>query len=387
MALPRVRLIPPDTHIPFVRYKNIAIAISLAGIFASIVGLFMVGINFGIDFKGGGNIEITTQQDANLERMRGILRKLDIGDVEVRQFGSPKEVLIRFERQTSDDPSVNVEQLQQQTGRKVHLALYEQYSGLNVSRSGDDVTLQAKYPLDVKKGEDALKELGIADLTLQQGDNPDTVITKLPEGSNTNSVYGEVSYRLLETYATVTSQRTEIVGPKVSDELKIDGLIAVLGALFCMLLYITFRFEWQFAVGAVGALAHDVILTMGMFTLTGIEFNLASIAAVLTIVGYSMNDTVVVYDRIRETMRMYKKMPMAQLLNEAINKTLTRTTMTSFTTLMALVALYFLGGESLKGFAFTMIWGVVVGTYSSIFIAAPILMFLNINRDLLDDDK
>lgn len=386
MALPRVRLIPPDTNIPFVRYKNIAIAISMAGILASIVSLFMVGINFGIDFMGGGNIEITTKADADIPRLRKILNGLDKGDMEVRQFGSPKEVLIRFERQTSDDPSVNVEQLQQQAGRKIHMALYEDYSGLSVSRAGDDVTLKAKYPLDVKKGQDALKEMGIADLILQQGDNANTVIAKLPEGSNSTSFYNEVSYRLLETYATVTSQRTEIVGPKVSNELKIDGIIAVIGALFCMLLYIWFRFEWQFSVGAVGALAHDVILTMGMFTFTGIEFNLASIAAVLTIVGYSMNDTVVVYDRIRETMRMYKKMPLPQLLNEAINKTLTRTTMTSFTTLLALVALYFLGGESLKGFAFTMIWGVVVGTYSSIFIAAPMLMFLDINRDL-DGEK
>ena len=144
--------------------------------------------------------------------------------------------------------------------------------------------------------------------------------------------------------------------------------------------YIAFRFEWQFAVGAVAALVHDVLLTIGVFSLTGIEFNLSIIAAILTIVGYSLNDTVIVYDRIRENLRKYKKKPMPDVLNLSINDTLSRTIMTSVTTLLALIALYILGGDGLRGFSFAMIWGVIVGTYSSIFVASPMLLLLKLKR-------
>ena len=148
-----------------------------------------------------------------------------------------------------------------------------------------------------------------------------------------------------------------------------------------MLIYIWFRFEWQFSVGAVMALVHDVILTIGVFSLLQLDFNLSILAAILTIVGYSMNDTVVVYDRVRENLRKYKKMDISELLDIAINQTLSRTVMTSVTTLLALIALYTLGGEVIRGFTFAMIWGVLVGTYSSIFIAAPLLIQLGVKRD------
>ncbi|MGD2134228.1 MAG: protein translocase subunit SecF [Maricaulaceae bacterium] len=167
----------------------------------------------------------------------------------------------------------------------------------------------------------------------------------------------------------------------VSGELVRAGAMAVGLALLAMLAYVWFRFEWQFSIGAVAALAHDVLLTIGMFSVTQIEFNLSIIAAILTIVGYSMNDTVVVYDRIRENMRKYKKIPVTELLDGAINDTLSRTTMTSVTTLIALIALYVLGGEVLRGFSFAMIWGVVIGTYSSIFIAAPILILTGVRSE------
>lgn len=177
--------------------------------------------------------------------------------------------------------------------------------------------------------------------------------------------------------------RVEVVGPKVSGELIRAGVTAVILALLFMLAYIWFRFEWQFSLGAIAALVHDVVITLGIFALLRLEFNLPIIAALLTIVGYSMNDTVVVYDRIREKLRRYKKMELVELVNFAINKTLARTLMTSITTLIALVALFAIGGQVLRGFTFAMILGVLIGTYSSIFIAAPVLLLTGVRREAM----
>ena len=190
----------------------------------------------------------------------------------------------------------------------------------------------------------------------------------------------KVNTALGELLGDYTVRGQDVVGSKVSGELRQKGLIAILLALGMVLVYIWFRFEWQFAVGAVAALFHDVILTVGVFSLTQLEFNLSIIAAILTIVGYSLNDTVIVYDRIRENLRKYKKMAMPDLLNLSINDTLSRTIMTSMTTLLALTALYILGGDGLRGFSFAMIWGVFVGTYSSIFVASPLLLLLRLRR-------
>jgi preprotein translocase subunit SecF len=178
----------------------------------------------------------------------------------------------------------------------------------------------------------------------------------------------------------VEYRRIETVGPTVSAELARAGTIAVLVAIFAIMAYIWFRFEWQFAIGAVVALVHDVVLTIGMFSLLQLDFALASIAAILTIVGYSLNDTVVVYDRVRENLRRFKKMPMVELLDVSINQMLQRTVMTSLTTLLALGALYVLGGEVIRTFVFAMIWGVLVGTYSSVYIAAPVLLYFGMER-------
>ncbi len=179
----------------------------------------------------------------------------------------------------------------------------------------------------------------------------------------------------------VIYRSTEVVGPTVQGELVQTGIEAVFGAIFAVLIYIWFRFEWQFALGAVAALVHDVLMTIGIFSLLQIEFGLPVVAAILTIVGYSLNDTVVVFDRIRENLRKYKKKDLAELLNLSINETLSRTVLTSVTTLLALLALYIFGGEVIRGFTFAMIWGVVVGTYSSVFIASPILLKLGVTRD------
>ncbi|MBQ0752414.1 MAG: protein translocase subunit SecF, partial [Roseovarius sp.] len=173
----------------------------------------------------------------------------------------------------------------------------------------------------------------------------------------------------------------ESVGPKVSGELIQTAILAVVLAIGAVLIYIWMRFEWQFAVGAVIALVHDVALTVGVFSELQIQFDLAIIAALLTLVGYSLNDTVVVFDRVRENLRKYKQVPLREVLNLSINETLSRTMMTSVTTLLALLALYFLGGDVIRGFVFAMIWGVIVGTYSSIFVASTVLMWLGIKRD------
>ena len=181
-------------------------------------------------------------------------------------------------------------------------------------------------------------------------------------------------------------RRTEFVGPKVSKELYRDGILAVIFAIIGILAYIWFRFEWQFGLGAIIALTHDVITTIGVYALTGLEFNLSTVAAILTIAGYSINDTVVVYDRVRENLRKYKTLELVNLLNNSVNETLSRTIMTSVTTLLALGALYVLGGEVIRGFSIGMIWGVLIGTYSSICIAVPLLLFLDVKRGSSDEE-
>ena len=224
------------------------------------------------------------------------------------------------------------------------------------------------------------------------GDKTDVLISieKQPGGSKEqNDALKAVQDALVAAMPELKFQSSEVIGPQVSGELKRDGMIAITIAVIMVLIYIWFRFEWQFGLGAIVALVHDIVLTIGFFSITDLEFNLSIIAALLTIVGYSLNDTVVVYDRVRENVRKFRKMTMEDMLNLSLNQTLSRTVMTSVTTLVALLALFFLGGEVIKGFTAAMIWGVVVGTYSSVFVASPMLLFFKLKREamLLDDDK
>jgi preprotein translocase SecF subunit len=237
-------------------------------------------------------------------------------------------------------------------------------------------------PADIGDIRAKVGALGFGDVQVQQFNDPRDVLVRIElqeGGEESNQVaLDQIRKSLGDEYEF---RNTEVIGPTVSEELTEAGFIAVLSAIVVVLIYIWLRFEWQFSLGAVIALVHDVVLTIGIFSLLQLEFTLSIIAALLTIVGYSLNDTVVVYDRVRENLRKFKKMELSNLLDVSINETLSRTILTSVTTLLALFALFFFGGEVIRGFVFAMIWGVVVGTYSSIFIASPVLLLLGVKRD------
>ncbi|MBT3238719.1 MAG: protein translocase subunit SecF [Rhodospirillaceae bacterium] len=236
-------------------------------------------------------------------------------------------------------------------------------------------------PADVQAMRGSLSGLGLGEVGLQEFGAPNEVLIRIQAQDGGEKAQAAAIEKVKAALGgAIEYRRTEFVGPKISDELFWDGVSAVAAAIFAILVYVWFRFEWQFGLGAVVALVHDVISTIGIFALLGLEFNLSTVAAILTIAGYSINDTVVVYDRVRENLRRYKTMNMTDLLNKSINETLSRTVMTSVTTLLALLSLYLLGGEVISGFSFAMIWGVIVGTYSSICLAVPLLLYLNVSR-------
>ena len=287
--------------INFSKYFKISNILSVVFFTVSILFILFKGLNYGIDFKGGTLFEIQTNKNISTLNIRDILKNLQLGDVNVKNFGEKGNFLIKVE----------------QTDNKQTIPL-------------------------IKK--------------------------KLLE-----NLSDEVNFR-----------RVEKVGPKVSSELLKSGIISICLALFAMLFYIWIRFEWQFSLGSIIALFHDVVITLGIFSLLSIEINLSIVAAVLTIVGYSMNDTVVIYDRIRENLSKYNRVNITEISDISINETLSRTLITSVTTLLALFSIFILGGEILKGFSFAMIVGVFIGTYSSIFIASPVLKYLKVTSKTLE---
>lgn len=224
--------------------------------------------------------------------------------------------------------------------------------------------------------------LGLGEAELQEFGAPNDILIRLETQPGGEAAQAAAVSQVTQALGKdVEIRRVELVGPKVSAELTQGGIIAVVVAIIMVLIYIWFRFEWQFGLGAVASLIHDVIITIGVLSILRIEFNLNIIAAILTIIGYSLNDTVVIYDRIREYLRKYKKMPFVELIDAALNSTLARTIITGTSTLIALLALYIFGGEVIRGFTFTMIFGVLIGTYSSLFIAAPVLILLGSVRE------
>jgi preprotein translocase SecF subunit len=261
--------------------------------------------------------------------------------------------------------------------------------GLNFGidfRGGILIEVRTQGPADIGALRGKLEGLGLG--AQLQGFGADTdVLIRIQRQDEGEGAQEAVVKRVRDALGSgVEYRRVESVGPKVSGELIEAGTEAVILALLAMLIYIWFRFEWQFGVGGVVALAHDVILTIGVFAALGLEFNLTTVAAILTIAGYSINDTVVVYDRVRENLRKYKTMPLDDLLNLSLNETLSRTILTSGTTLIAVFSLYIFGGPVISGFSFAMIWGICVGTYSSIYIATPLLIHMNLRRSGVAED-
>jgi preprotein translocase SecF subunit len=260
------------------------------------------------------------------------------------------------------------------------------YPGLNFGidfQGGILMEVRTPGPADLGSMRTNLNQLGLGEVALQEfGAETDVLIRVARQAGDEDAqqvAVVAVQNALDELIGEgISYRRTEFVGPKVSEELLQAGVMAISLALVAVLIYIWFRFEWQYGVGAIVALIHDVLLTIGLFAITGLEVNLTTVAAVLTIVGYSLNDTVVIFDRVRENLRRYRSMEISELLDTSLNETLARTLMTSLTTLLALFSLYFFGGEVIKGFTFAMIWGVLVGTYSTVYIATPILLQLNL---------
>ena len=267
------------------------------------------------------------------------------------------------------------------------------FNGLNLGidfLGGTTIRTDSQTSVDIAAYRAALKPLSLGDVTVTEifdVTKPELNAAQIRfeaqsgEEAATVEVIRSVKAALMSLDETITFPQVESVGPEVSGELVQAAITAVLAAIGAVLFYIWLRFEWQFSVGAIAALVHDIVITIGIFSLLQIKFDLAIIAALLTIVGYSLNDTVVVFDRVRENLRKYKKTPLKDLLNMSINATLSRTVMTSLTTLIALISLFILGGDVIHGFVFAMIWGVIIGTYSSVFVASSILLRLGVKRD------
>ncbi|MBO6484493.1 MAG: protein translocase subunit SecF [Pelagibacteraceae bacterium] len=297
-------------HVPnynFVGNFKISNLSSLFLVLVSLILIFFKGLNFGIDFKGGTLIELRVDSKiVGIADIRSSFSNINLGDLNVKQFGKEGDYLIKFEKKNFDDKN-------------------------NIKTIKENVK---------------------------------------------NKLQTDVNFR-----------RVENVGPKVSAELLNSGLLAIALALGAMLFYIWVRFEWQFSVGSILAIFHDVLITIGLFSLLSLEINLSIVAAVLTIVGYSMNDTVVIYDRIRENLSKFSSSKIEEITNTSINETLSRTIITSLTTLLALISIFVLGGEILRGFALAMIIGVIIGTYSSIFVASPILKYLNVSYKTIAKDQ
>jgi preprotein translocase SecF subunit len=304
----RLRLVPEHTNGDFVRRVKLTFGFSVLMIVVALLSEAVIGLNYGIDFRGGTTIRTESTQPVDVGAYREAMAPLGLGDISITEV---------FDPTFAEDQNVAMVRIQAQEGQ-------------------ESVTADV-----INAVEEAL-----------QGVDP-----------------------------SITFPSVESVGPKVSGELIWTAVIAVVLAIGAVLFYIWLRFEWQFSVGAVAALIHDVIITIGVFSLLQIQFDLAIIAALLTIVGYSLNDTVVVFDRVRENLIKYKTKPLKEVLNLSINETLSRTVMTSTTTLLALIALLILGGDVIRGFVFAMTWGVVVGTYSSVFVASNILLMLGTKRD------
>jgi preprotein translocase subunit SecF len=373
-------LIRKRTSFDFLGKRKIALALSTIVNVAALVGVFVFGLNFGIDFEGGIAIQVRAKQgEVQLDNLRSTLGNLGVGEVSLQEFGDNRTALIRVQRQDGDAKCVaHADQVMKRRAG-------QGWSAKPGAANTGDVQFAAPGALDPAGWRDAVSQVGltIQERQLPRGTTNTARIDMSPE--QRAEWCQQVAIKLVED--TISGQYelrgTESVGPKVGEELMHSGIWAVVATLGAIAIYVWVRFEWQFGVGALIALLHDVLSTVGIFVLFRLDFSLTALAALLTIAGYSINDTVVIFDRVRENMRRYKKMGLIELLNFSINETLARTFMTAGTVFVAVLALVLFGGPVLYSFSIAMLWGVIVGTYSSIWIASAALVYMNLRPEQL----
>ncbi len=362
-----------DSKINFLGKRKTAYAISGTLIIIGIISLFTRGLELGIDFKGGSEIALQFEKPIDISDMRTKLNTLGLGNIEVKTFGGEQGVLIRTELQEIP------KEIMPKIVETLNNTIKETATGIQatiVDSSANSITYQLPDPQSAALAADKLAEKGFQATKLSDDPNENKVIVRLSIANwieeNLQQAYADNPFKML---------KEEKVGPKIGKELKQDAIISVILALIVILIYLGFRFKFAFANGAVLALFHDVMITLGVFSLLygvvpflNLEISISVVAAFLTLVGYSINDTVVVYDRIREELKIHKTKPLEENMNNAINKVLSRTIVTSLTTLLVVFVLLVFGGEVLRGFAFTLFFGILVGTYSSIFIASSFVL-------------
>ena len=375
----RLRLVPKETSFDFFSKWKVWLGVSALLIVVGLASFAIQGLNFGIDFRGGTTIRTESTQPVDVGTYRAAIEPLGLGDVSITEVFDPTfdadqhVTMIRIQAQEGAE-SVTAEvisQVEHALGMATEsnmVVRFKPAADKAIDRTALTLAMQALGGTEVASE--------VNSYVFSEGSSYE-LRAEVASAAAAATAIGSVEFK----YENISFPSVESVGPKVSGELVKTAVIAVVLAIGAVLVYIWLRFEWQFALGAVAALVHDVALTIGIFSELQIKFDLAIIAALLTIVGYSLNDTVVVFDRVRENLRKYKKMSLAEVLNLSINETLSRTVMTSVTTLLALVSLFALGGDVIRGFVFAMIWGVIVGTYSSIFVASTILLWLGVKRD------
>lgn len=374
----RLRLVPQETNFNFFKYARATFGASVVAVIASLAIWAMVGLNFGIDFLGGTTIRTDSAVEVAVSEYRTALEPLGLGDVVIAQVFDPNFADDQFVVTVRIQAQEGVEAVTPETIAAIEEALGSEFGGtLSMQFSGEGLTSETLAEAISGLGFDATPMEDALGVTLPAG---------LPLGTLAEIEAGvEAALPTMSSstfsYETLTFPSVESVGPKVSGELIQTAILAVVVSLAAILVYIWLRFEWQFSVGAVAALIHDVILTIGVFSLFQIRFDLATIAALLTIVGYSINDTVVIFDRLRENLIKYKQRALQDVMNVSANETLSRTLMTSGTTLVALIALLVLGGDVIRGFVFAIAWGVIVGTYSSIYVAKNVVLMIGVKRD------
>jgi len=361
--------------INFMGKRKLAAMLSVLLLIGSIVSLGMNGLQFGLDFTGGTQIEVGYDKPANLEQVRTVLKEQGLENSAAVFFGSDTDVLVRTQGSLGDAALKMLEAKVREQSPNAELTLEKQVSKDKGNFSSQINMLQAP---DVNLSGFFPAEAFGAVKVEQNGD----VITVLTQNSLseafTTTLVGELAAR---ANTHVELRRSEFVGPQVGEELRDDGGLGMLFALAVVMVYVALRFQMKFSFGAVAALAHDVIIVLGIFSLLKLDFDLTVLAAVLAVIGYSLNDTIVVSDRIRENFRKVRKADAIEVINTSLSQTLGRTLVTSFTTLLVLMALFFVGGELIHGFATALMIGVLVGTYSSIYVAANVLIAMDICKE------